>query len=132
MKIAVVIARILLGLIFLVFGLNNFFQFIHAPMPPGDAGVMAGIMFKHGVGYLPRCALCDRRCAPAYWALRAGWTHDSGADPGEYPAVPSHVNAGHWAGAVCNGVGGIPDLGILASISRYLYREDGDGLVPLP
>lgn len=48
MKIAVVIARILLGLIFLVFGLNNFFHFLPAQMPPGDGAVMAGIMFKHG------------------------------------------------------------------------------------
>jgi putative oxidoreductase len=38
MKIAVLIARILLGLIFLVFGLNGFLNFLHAPMPPGPAG----------------------------------------------------------------------------------------------
>lgn len=48
MKIAVVIARVLLGLIFLIFGLNNFFHFFPADMPPGDGAVMAGIMFKHG------------------------------------------------------------------------------------
>jgi putative oxidoreductase len=30
MKIAVLIARILLGLIFLVFGLNGFLNFLHA------------------------------------------------------------------------------------------------------
>jgi putative oxidoreductase len=38
MKIAVLIARILLGLIFLFFGLNGFLNFLHAPMPPGPAG----------------------------------------------------------------------------------------------
>ncbi len=38
MKIAVLVARILLGLIFLFFGLNGFFNFLHAPMPPGPAG----------------------------------------------------------------------------------------------
>jgi len=38
MKIAVLIARILLGLIFLVFGLNGFLNFLHAPTPPGPAG----------------------------------------------------------------------------------------------
>jgi len=48
MKIAVLIARILLGLIFLVFGLNIYFHFIPAPPPPGDAGAMAGLMFQHG------------------------------------------------------------------------------------
>jgi putative oxidoreductase len=38
MKIAVLVARILLGLIFLFFGLNGFFNFLHAPIPPGPAG----------------------------------------------------------------------------------------------
>jgi putative oxidoreductase len=48
MKIAVVIARVLLGLIFLVFGLNYFFHFIPAPPPPGDAGVFVGVLYTHG------------------------------------------------------------------------------------
>jgi putative oxidoreductase len=48
MKIAVLIARILLGLVFLVFGLNAFFHFIPNQPIPGDAGVMAGLMFTHG------------------------------------------------------------------------------------
>jgi putative oxidoreductase len=48
MKIAVLIARILLGLVFLVFGLNDFFHFIpQAPMP-GDAGVLATLLYTHG------------------------------------------------------------------------------------
>ena len=34
MKITSVIARFLLGLIFLVFGLNGFFHFIPMPPPP--------------------------------------------------------------------------------------------------
>jgi putative oxidoreductase len=38
MKIAVLVARILLGLVFLVFGLNGFLNFLHAPMPSGGAG----------------------------------------------------------------------------------------------
>jgi len=48
MKIAVLIARILLGLVFLVFGLNAFFHFIPTPPPPGDAGALAMLMYKHG------------------------------------------------------------------------------------
>lgn len=44
MKIAVLIARILLGLIFLVFGLNGFLNFLHAPMPPGPAGQYMALM----------------------------------------------------------------------------------------
>jgi putative oxidoreductase len=47
MKIAVIIARILLGLAFLVFGLNVYFSFIPQQPVPGDAGVMAGLMFQH-------------------------------------------------------------------------------------
>jgi putative oxidoreductase len=45
MKIAVLIARILLGLVFLVFGLDKFIHFIPAQMPPGVAGQFAGILF---------------------------------------------------------------------------------------
>ncbi len=48
MKIAVVIARILLGLVFLVFGFNMFFHFIPMQPMPGDAGTITGLMFVHG------------------------------------------------------------------------------------
>jgi putative oxidoreductase len=48
MKVAVVIARVLLGLVFLVFGLNDFLHFIPAQLPPGDAGIFAGLLFRHG------------------------------------------------------------------------------------
>ena len=48
MKIAVVIARILLGLVFLVFGLNNFLHFIPMQPMPGDAGTFATLMYTHG------------------------------------------------------------------------------------
>lgn len=45
MKIAALIARLLLGLIFLVFGLNGFLQFIHMPPPTGVAGQFVGALF---------------------------------------------------------------------------------------
>jgi putative oxidoreductase len=48
MKIAVVIARVLLGLMFLVFGLNYFFHFLPMTPPPGDAGVLMGVFYRHG------------------------------------------------------------------------------------
>jgi putative oxidoreductase len=38
MKIASLIARILLGLVFVVFGLNGFLHFIPGQLPPGLAG----------------------------------------------------------------------------------------------
>jgi len=48
MKIAVLIARILLGLVFFAFGLNFYIHFMPAQLPPGDAGTLMGVMFKHG------------------------------------------------------------------------------------
>jgi hypothetical protein len=45
MKIAALICRILLGLLFLVFGSNVFFQFIHMPPPTGIAGQFLTALF---------------------------------------------------------------------------------------
>jgi putative oxidoreductase len=45
MKVAVLIARILLGLEFLIFGLNGFLHFIKMPPPPGIAGQFFGAIF---------------------------------------------------------------------------------------
>jgi putative oxidoreductase len=45
MKIASLIARIFLGLIFLVFGLNGFLHFIPMPPPTGVAGQFFGSIF---------------------------------------------------------------------------------------
>ena len=45
MKIATLIARILLGLLFLVFGLNGFLHFIPMAPPPGLAGQFMGALF---------------------------------------------------------------------------------------
>lgn len=45
MKIASLVARLLLGVIFVVFGLNGFLHFIKAPMPTGVAGQFAGALF---------------------------------------------------------------------------------------
>ena len=45
MRIVALIARLLLGLIFLVFGLNAFLQFLSMPMPTGLAGQFIGALF---------------------------------------------------------------------------------------
>ena len=45
MKTLVLISRLLLGLLFLVFGLNGFLNFIPAPMPTGIAGQYVGALF---------------------------------------------------------------------------------------
>jgi hypothetical protein len=47
MKLLIFAARILLGLVFFVFGLNHIVTFLHAPMPTGDAGTLFGVMFVH-------------------------------------------------------------------------------------
>jgi hypothetical protein len=45
MKITSTISRILLGLLFLVFGLNGFLQFLKMPPPTGAAGQFFGALF---------------------------------------------------------------------------------------
>jgi putative oxidoreductase len=40
------VARLLLGIIFCVFGLNGFLHFIHAEMPPGVAGQFSIALFQ--------------------------------------------------------------------------------------
>ena len=47
MKAAILICRILLGLIFFIFGLNNLLHFIHMPMPTGDALTWMSILAAH-------------------------------------------------------------------------------------
>ncbi len=47
MKIVALVARILLGLMFLVFGLNGFLHFIpNPPMQPSDMTTFSMLMFK--------------------------------------------------------------------------------------
>jgi len=45
MKIASTISRYLLGIVFLVFGLNGFLQFLHMPPPTGIAAQFMGALF---------------------------------------------------------------------------------------
>ncbi len=47
MKIAILISRILLGLVFFVFGLNNILHFMKMTPPPGDAGTFLGLLMAH-------------------------------------------------------------------------------------
>ena len=45
MKIIAIVARLLLGLTFLVFGLNGFLHFLSMPAPTGVAGQFMGALF---------------------------------------------------------------------------------------
>lgn len=44
MKIVAIVARIILGLIFFVFGLNGFFNFLHGALPGGMAGTFLVVL----------------------------------------------------------------------------------------
>ncbi len=49
MRVAILIVRLLLGLLFLVFGLNGFLHFIpQPPMPASDAATMATLLAHSG------------------------------------------------------------------------------------
>jgi len=48
MKYVLLASRLLLGLIFLVFGANNILHFLHMPLPTDDALTWYGIMAAHG------------------------------------------------------------------------------------
>jgi putative oxidoreductase len=57
MKIVVLIARILLGLVFLVFGANKIVTFMPASMPTGVAGQFIGAMVS--TKYMIFVGLCE-------------------------------------------------------------------------
>jgi putative oxidoreductase len=44
MQAVTIVIRSLLGLVFLIFGVNAFLHFIPLPMPTGDAGTFMGIL----------------------------------------------------------------------------------------
>ncbi len=52
MKIAIIIARVLLGLVFLVFGSNAFLHFIPPQPMPGQAGAFVTALFLSGYFYV--------------------------------------------------------------------------------
>ena len=76
MKIAALIARILLGLVFVVFGLNGFLNFMKGPLPSGLAGQFLAAPV---VPFCPRriCGGTRGRCAPAGESLRAAGARTS-------------------------------------------------------
>ena len=58
MSKAILVVRILLGLMFFVFGLNGILHFLPTPpMPPGDAATFATILMTHK--YMSFVALCQ-------------------------------------------------------------------------
>ena len=51
MKYAIIICRILLGLVFAVFGSNAFFHFLPMPQLQGDAGAFMSVLIRSGYVY---------------------------------------------------------------------------------
>jgi putative oxidoreductase len=52
MNKVIVVARILLGALFVLFGSNFFLHFLKMPMPTGDAGTYMGVLFMHHFLYV--------------------------------------------------------------------------------
>jgi putative oxidoreductase len=48
MKVASLIAKALMAFIYLLYGLNYFFHFFHAALPPGKAGDFEGGLMRSG------------------------------------------------------------------------------------
>jgi len=78
MKIVAIIVRILLGLMFFVFGLNGFLNFMHGPLPPGLAGTFLStleashfVYFVAGVQVIAGALLLMNRFVPLALALLA-------------------------------------------------------------
>lgn len=78
MKIAALIARILLGIIFVFFGLNGFLNFLKGPLPPGLAGQFIGallqshyVFFVSGVQVISGVLLLVNRYVPLALVLAA-------------------------------------------------------------
>ena len=57
MKVAEIIARVLLGLVFVVFGSNAFLHFIHPPPMSGPAGAFINAMMD--TGYVKVVGFCQ-------------------------------------------------------------------------
>lgn len=78
MKIVSIIARILLGLTFLIFGLNGFLNFMHGQIPGGMAGTFLGVLiashfvwFVSAVQVIAGVLLLVNRFVPLALALLA-------------------------------------------------------------
>ena len=107
MKIASTIARYLLGLIFLTFGLNGFLHFIPMPPPTGVAAQFFGALFVSAL--CGDISFADRARDPvAYESLCATGPYDSGGRHRE------HTLLSHFHGA-CRFAAGCVRYGLVVS-----------------
>ena len=125
MKITSMIARYLLGLMFTVFGLNGFLNFIHQP-PPGESTGDSVFCCRQRIALcrvLFRNAIAGRTVI-AFRLLRPTCADSVGGGTLQYPRFSPDA----FTGDNCSGSGGLCTVGAdLSSIPRklqgHLQRE---------
>ena len=101
MKIVSVIARYLLGLMFTIFGLNGFFNFIHQPPPTNPLAIQffVAIGTSHFAAFFFAVQLIGGLLF-AFRLLCAARAHGAcGGAVQQVLAFPPHAVAGHRSGA---------------------------------
>ncbi len=89
MKILTIIARILLGLIFVFFGSNGFLHFLPMPpLPQGVTGEYLHAFFASGYVYVISGFQVARRLASLDWPLRSARPDNFGRDHSKHLDVP--------------------------------------------
>jgi uncharacterized membrane protein YphA (DoxX/SURF4 family) len=114
-NIATIAARLLLGLIFFVFGLNGFLHFIPMPPPSGESGAFlmalfaTGYMFPliKGIEVIGGLLLLANRAVPFALVILA----------------PIIVNIAAYHVLLEPGYGMVVTLGVLTSFLAYVHRE---------
>lgn len=114
-NVATTAARLLLGLIFFVFGLNGFLHFIPMPPPSGESGAFlmalfaTGYMFPliKGIEVLGGLLLLANRAVPFALVILA----------------PIVVNIAAYHLVLEPGYGMVVTLGVLTSYLAYVHRE---------
>ena len=120
MSKVILVARILLGLMFFVFGLNGILHFLPMPpMPDNDASRLAMILTRsHWMTFVALLQVIGGLLL-LVGAVCAARPRSPGADPREYPAVPHSAGAARdCGGADRDGAGGVSDLGVPAFVPR--------------
>ncbi len=104
MKYVTMIARYLLGLMFLVFGSNVFLKFIPmGPMPAGLAGQFMGALFAAHYFYVVGAIMVVSAILLSGEPVCGAGADAAGSGAVQHPSLSSHNESRwHWHGRVCN------------------------------